>query len=364
MKNKSDKLGLLVVGCGYWGVNYLRVFNELPRSRVVAICDPRLERLQEMGRRYPDAILTTNIEEALAFREVDAAVICTGATTHFDVARKCLMAGKYVLVEKPMATTVADAQTLLVCAETAGVTLMVGHTFLYNFGIRKIKEYLLRQDMGQIYYLYACRTNLGPIRQDVNALWDLAPHDISIFNYLLDSSPQWVSAVGVNVLQSGHEDVGFVSLGYANNIIGNIHVSWADPNKVRQLVVVGSNKRIVFDDLNTMERVKIYEKGVTRTPPEAASYGEHQFMIRDGDIMSPQIEINEPLKNQCDHFLDCVLQGHRPLTDGWAGAAVVKVLTAIDLSIAQHGAPVSIEAPDRQLSYMTNGRNGSIYQGV
>jgi len=343
MNKLTDKVGIAVIGCGYWGVNYVRVFHELPGAQVVAICDGRSERLQEMGKRFPHARQTTDVAELLQWPGIDAVVICTGATTHFAVAQRCLQAGKHVLVEKPMATTVADARQLVACAKAQRVTLMVGHTFLYNAGIRKVKEYMQRADMGQIYYLYARRTNLGPIRQDVNALWDLAPHDVSIFNYLLDQRPRWVSAVGAHVLQNCREDVGFISLGYANETIGNIHVSWAEPNKVRELVVVGSSKRIVFDDLNAVERVKIYEKGVTPTAREASTYGEYQFQIRDGDIFSPSVAVSEPLKEQCNHFLECVTQGLRPLTDGQAGVAVVQVLQAIEQSVAQHGAPVTIE---------------------
>lgn len=341
-KQGSDKIGVAVVGCGYWGINYLRVFNELANSEVVAICDQRKERLQEIGSRYPGAVLATDLDEALQIPGVDAVIVCTGATTHFDVTKAALVAGKHVLVEKPMATTVEDCQDLIALSEMYNRTLMVGHTFIYNSGIRKVKEHLQRADMGEIYYLYSCRTNLGPIRYDVNALWDLAPHDVSIFNYLLERSPQWVSAVGAKVLRSDNQDVGFVSLGYGDNVIGNIHVSWADPNKVRQLVVVGSNRRIVFDDLNALERVKIFEKGVVRRPPEASTFGEHQFMMRDGDIYSPQVEVNEPLKTQCTHFLECLRTGQRPVTDGWAGMEVVKVLSAIDQSIALNGAPVTL----------------------
>ena len=348
MKNQSDKIGIAVVGCGYWGINYLRVFNELAGSEVVAICDQRKERLQEIGQRYPGAVLKTELDEALQIPGVDAIVVGTGATTHFDIAKAALSAGKHVLVEKPMATTVQDCHDLIALAKMYNRTLMVGHTFLYNSGIRKVKENLSRDDMGQIYYLYSTRTNLGPIRYDVNALWDLAPHDVSIFNYLLGRSPEWVSAVGANVLGSENQDVGFVSMGYGKNVIGNIHVSWADPNKVRQLVVVGSNRRIVFDDLNALERVKIYEKGVVRRAPEANTFGEHQFMMRDGDIYSPNVEINEPLKTQCLHFLDCLANDKSPLTDGWAGMEVVKVLTAIDQSIAQNGAPIWLNKTDEQ----------------
>jgi predicted dehydrogenase len=224
------------------------------------------------------------------------------------------------------------------------VTLMVGHTFLYNAGIRKVKECINPDDMGQIYYLYSCRTNLGPIRKDVNVLWDLAAHDISIFNYLLDSTPEWVSAVGAKVLHNTREDVGFVSLGYRNNVMGNIHVSWADPNKVRNLVVVGSQRRVVFDDLNVQEQVRIYEKGVTSAVPGDATFGEQQLLMRDGDIISPHIQASEPLKAQCNHFLDCITRGTQPLTNGQSGLDVVRVLAAIDVSIQRSGAPVYIDS--------------------
>lgn len=338
----DKKIGVAILGCGYWGVNYVRVFNEVSNARVAVICDQRMERLQEIGQRYPGAALTTDIAEALTMPGVDAAIICTGATTHFHVAQECLLRDKHVLVEKPLTTCVAHAQTLIELAEQHSVTLMVGHTFLYNAAVRKVKEYLKPDNIGDVYYLYASRTNLGPIRHDVNALWDLATHDVSIFDFLLEETPEWVSAVGSRVLRNGHEDVGFISLGYRNNVVGNIHVSWADPNKVRQLVVVGSNKRIVFDDLNTVERVKVYEKGVSCAPQEAATYGEFSLLMRDGDIISPRIEVSEPLKNQCNHFVDCIRNQKRPLTDGRAGLEVVKVMTAIDQSVAHQGAPVSI----------------------
>lgn len=343
MQKNSAEIGIAIVGCGYWGVNYIRVFNELPNAKVVVVCDQRVERLQEIKRRFPDVQVTTELDRALEIASVTAVVICTGATTHFAVASCCLAAGKHVLIEKPMATNIEDIKVLSRLADSKQLALMVGHTFLYNAGIRKLKEYITQAEIGQIYYLYARRTNLGPIRQDVNSAWDLAPHDVSIFNYLLDSTPLWVSAVGANVLHNPQQDVSFVSLGYQNNIIAHIHVSWVEPNKVREVVVVGGNSRIVFDDLNTTERVKIYKKGISAKTTEATNYGEHQLQICDGEIISPPIETSEPLKNQCNHFLESISQGKRPLTDARAGLEVVKVLIAIDRSIEQNGAPVWIE---------------------
>ena len=341
----KETLGVAVVGCGYWGVNYVRVFSELAGARVEVICDSREERLREVGRRFPEASLETSLTDALQREGVDAAVICTGATTHHDVAARCLEAGKHVLVEKPIATTVDDAQALLDLATSQGVTLMVGHTFLYNAGVQKVKDYVDQGDLGQLRYLYARRTNLGPIRHDVNAIWDLAPHDISVFNHLLGGEPAWVSAVGIRALGSVREDAGFISLGYPGGVVGNIHVSWADPNKVRELVVVGSDKRVAFDDTNMLEQVRVFEKGVTLEQGEATSYGEYHLRMRDGDIISPKVTVSEPLKNQCQHFLDCVNQGAKPRTDARAGLEVVRTLAAIDRSTEQNGAPVSISTP-------------------
>jgi predicted dehydrogenase len=338
----ADQLGIAIIGCGYWGINHVRVFSELPESRVVVVCDRRTDRLQEVGRRFPGVELTAEVDDALRLDGVDATVVCTEATSHYRVARRCLATGRHVLTEKPMTTAVAEAEELIALAESRGVTLMVGHTFLYNPGIRKVKTYIKQAEVGQVYYLYARRTNLGPIRKDVNALWDLAPHDVSIFNYLLDGVPEWVNAVGARILRNSREDVGFISLGYPDGIVGHVHVSWADPNKVREVVVVGSNKRIVFNDLSTLERVRVFEKGVAPAPSEASSYGEYHFLTRDGDIISPKIEVSEPLKNQCSHFLQCVTQGSCPLTDGREGLEVVRVMEAVDRSIERKGAPVEV----------------------
>jgi predicted dehydrogenase len=236
---------------------------------------------------------------------------------------------------------VAEAEDLLAVAESQSAILMVGHTFIFNAGIRKVKEYNQLGD-GRVYYAYARRTNLGPIRRDVNALWDLAPHDIAIFNYLLDSVPQWVSAVGGRVLRNCREDVGFITLGYPDNILGHIQVSWADPNKAREVVIVRSDRRIVFNDLNGSEQVRVFEKGVSAIEPEPLNYGESRFQIRDGDIISPRVEPSEPLKNQCRHFLECVLQGKRPITGGPEGRDVVQVLEAVNRSIERNGQQVEI----------------------
>jgi predicted dehydrogenase len=340
----SDQIGIAFFGFGYWGGNYVRVIRELPNAWDVVVCDQRDERLKEAERRFSGLSLTTSVDEALADDRVQAAIICTNARAHFDIARRCLLAGKHVLVEKPITTTTEEAEELINLAESRGLTLMVGHTFLYNEGIRKVKEYVDQHRLGQVYYLYAVRTNMGPIRQDVNALWDLATHDVSIFNYLMDDIPKWVNAVGMRVLKNPNEDVGFITLGYRNGIIGHIHVSWADPNKVRQVVVVGSEKRVLFNDLEPMERVRVFEKGVEPVMgDEESSFSEYQFVMRDGDVISPRIPFGEPLKNQCIHFLDCVQEGKPPLSHARSGLDVVRVMQAIDESIAKHGMQIEVK---------------------
>jgi predicted dehydrogenase len=339
----AKPVGIAVVGCGYWGMNYVRIFNELMESRVVAVCDQSAERLKEASRRFPEVYLTTQVDDAAAQPGVDAVVVCTEATTHFNVTRRLLLAAKHVLVEKPLTTVAADAEKLMDLAESNSAILMVGHTFVFNAGVRKVKE-LMREGDGRVYYLYARRTNLGPIRRDVNALWDLAPHDIAIFNYLLESTPQWVSAVGGKVLRNCRDDVGFISLGYPDNVLAHVHVSWADPDKAREVVVVKSDKRIVFNDLNGVEQVRVFEKGVSPVEQEPLNYGEFRFEIRDGDIVSPRIEPVEPLKHQCRHFLECIRTGKRPISSGAEGRDVVRVLEAVNRSIECKGLQVEVES--------------------
>jgi predicted dehydrogenase len=352
VRTRQRQLGVLVIGCGHWGRHYVRVFRDLPDTRVVAVCDPSLEQLESVAAKFPDVILTQRLEDALQLPGIDCAVVATQASTHFEVASECLEADKPVLVEKPLTTTSADADALVELAESRGLTLMVGHTFVYNAAVRKMREYLLSGALGDIYYLYARRTSLGPIRTDVNALWDLASHDVSIFNYLLGTGPDWVSAVGARVLRNEREDVGFVSIGYPGGVVAHVHVSWADPNKTRELVVVGSEKQVVFDDLNTRERVRVFSKGVRVVAPVNPSYGEFMFQLRDGDIVSPLIEASEPLQNECAHFIRCLQTGDKPLTDGIQGLRAVRVMEAIDRSIARGGVPASL-SEEREV-----GRNG------
>ena len=269
-------------------------------------------------------------------------MIATPASTHEALVRASLAAGRHVLVEKPMALQCAGSETLCDLADTCGRVLMVGYTFLYNAGVRKMKEMMVAEQFGQPYYLHATRTNLGPIRQDVNAAWDLAPHDLAIFSFLLDEQPLWASAVGTRVLKTNREDIAFATLGFKNDVVGNIHVSWADPNKVREVVAVGSRRRVVFDDLNNVERVRVFERGVSAGEPASDSFGEFKLLVRDGDIISPKVEPSEPLKNQCADFVRAIITGTPPLADGRFGAGVVRALVAIETSMRANGAAVEV----------------------
>ena len=336
--------GVAVLGCGYWGINYVRVLAELPDAETIVICDRRQNRLDEVRKRFPTVSVTRDIDEALAMPEVEAAIIATEAGTHYDLTRRALLSGKDVLVEKPLTLKVSHADELIAIAEERKRLLLVGHTFLYNTGIRRIKEYIDSEEIGRVYYAYSRRTSLGPIRHDVNAIWDLAAHDVAIFNYLLGAQPEWVSGVGAKVLQNSREDVGFISLGYPEGLVGHIHVSWADPNKVREVVIVGSDKRVVFNDLDPIERVRVFDKGVKAVHvDEPIGYGE-TFQMRDGDITSPALPILEPLKHQVGHFIHGVRRGEQPYTDARQGRAVVEVMEAIERSIAHFGVPVPVGA--------------------
>lgn len=333
-----------IIGCGMWGQKYVRVFDELLESQVTAVCDQDETRLKIIRQRYPQVEFFKSHSDLLTYGNIDAVVVATQATSHYGMTRAALMAHKHVLVEKPFVLENREGQDLIELAERNKLTLMVGHVFLYNSGIRKLKQYLGDggHGIGDVYYLYATRTSLGPIRNDVNVVWDLATHDISIFSYLLNEQPHHASAKAAKVLRNCREDVAFITLTYPNGVIANIHVSWADPNRVREVVIVGSQKRVVFDDIEMLEKVRVYEKSVVCSGKDTESFGEFVLSMRDGDIISPKVEMSEPLQNQCNHFIECIRQRVKPLTDGQNGLEVVKVINAIQESIRNDGTNVEV----------------------
>jgi predicted dehydrogenase len=339
-KDQDGHIG--VIGCGHWGPNHIRVFSSLSGSRVVAVADHDSNRLNSMAVVYPQIRLMNDYQELLKQDPLDAVVVATPTRTHYKIAREAIECGKHVLVEKPLCQTVAEGEQLVRLASQRGVVLMVGQVFLFHNGILKLKELLEFGDLGKIYYIGAIRTNLGPIRQDVNAVYDLASHDLSIFNFLLGSGPHEVSAVGEAFLQTGIEDIAFISLSYPNNVLARIHASWLDPRKVREITIVGDKKMVTWDDLATLGTVQIYDKGVVR---EAyyEDYGHFQLLAREGDIMIPRIKLEEPMKNQARYFLSAIRKGTADVSDGKSGLEVVRAIEAIQQSLKGRGAPVKVQ---------------------
>ena len=338
----QETLVVAVIGAGHWGPHYLRLFSMMPGVSVGLCCDRDPGRLSEISALYPFIPTSTDPEMAFGSDDVDAVVIATPVSTHVEIGENALRAGKDVLLEKPISLDSGEGMKLVEIAKKHERVLMVNHTFLYNPGIRKMKELVDGGSLGQLYYLHSTRTHLGLIRNDVDVLWDLAPHDISIFSYLLDSQPLGVNAVGKSFLKEGRHDVAFATLFYPHDVIANIHVSWIDSNKERSVVVVGSERRVVFNDLNNLERIKIFEKGISVEKP-VTDFGEFQLLLRDGDIISPRIDPVEPLRLMCNHFVECVRTRGKPFTDGRSGVEVVKVMEAIEESSSKSGSYVAVQ---------------------
>ena len=356
-----------VVGAGYWGPNLIRNLAELPGSPLAAVADANPTRLDYIRARYPAVALYDAGATLFNTPGIDAVVIATPAETHHALAREALLAGKHVFVEKPLATSGLQCLELARIADDRSLTLMAGHTFVHNDALRWTKHQLNAGTLGDVHYLYSRRLNLGQIRQDINVVWNLAPHDISIMGFLLDARPNRVSCAGYAYIQNGVEDVAFVTLEYPPVTPGgtprsaHIHVSWLDPHKVREVVVVGTRQMIVYDDVDPDRVIQVYDKGVDRVPvPEstagkpgghattdprerAETYGEFKLLLRWGDLHIPRLRLGEPLRNEMAHFVHCVATGARPVTDAVNGWEVVRVLEACDASLRGRGAPVEID---------------------
>lgn len=334
-------IGIGVIGCGRWGPNYIRNFDNFPDVAVLQCCDLETNRLESLRERYRNITMTGDYHEILDNSDIDAVVIATPASTHYQIAKDSLLAGKDTLVEKPLALDVKQVMALADIARKTDKVLMTGHIFVYNDYVAKVKE-IISDGFGRIRYMCATRTNLGPVRQDVNVIWDLAVHDVSIFLYLLESAPTEVSATGHTYLQENIEDVAFINMSFPDGVLANIRVSWLDPRKVRMMSIIGTEKMVVFDDIDNYEPIRIYNKGVDNSK-EYDSFGEFQLRFRDGDIVSPKVVAGEPLRNQCAHFLECVRTRSEPITNGANTCEVVKTLCAIQESAKLHGAPVEVK---------------------
>jgi len=344
----SSPVCVAVIGCGAWGPNHARVFDTLPDSRLVAAADVDRGQLERMGVVHPDLRLETDYLTLVRDNRIEAVVVATPTGTHYAIVKAALEAGKHVLCEKPLCESEQQGKELGELAGRTRTVLMVGHTFLFNPGLNKIKELVVSGEIGQFRYLSSVRTNLGPVRRDVNAAYDLAAHDIAIFNWLLETEPEMVSAIGASFLQPGIEDVVLISMKYPNNVLASVHASWLDPKKVRQITVVGSLRMATWNDLELSTPVAIYEKGFD-VQTSTSDYGEFlRLAMWDGDVRLPKVQLEEPLKVQARSFLSAV-RGRTPLDRSGPefSVGVVRVLEAVGKSLEMNGQPITI--PTRRL---------------
>ena len=337
----ADKINLAVVGSGYWGPNLIRNIAGLPDATLHTICDVNPKALQSAAERYPGVTTTPNFADVLADANIQGVVLATPAHLHAEMGRQALEAGKHLMVEKPLSLHAADAWTLVELARAKNLRLMVGHVFEYNPAVIVLRDLVARGELGKVLYLYSARLNLGIVRDDLNAMWNLAPHDFSIINYVLDKTPVKVTARGFRLLGRTLEDVAFVTLEYPGGEVAHIHVSWLDPGKVRSMTVVGESKMAVYDDVSDV-RLKIYDKGVMpdKLPND---FGEFKLITRGGDILIPKIDTTEPLRAECAHFVECIRTGSTPKSDGVDGYRVVQMLEAAQQSMEHDGAVVEIK---------------------
>ena len=334
-------IGVGVVGCGYWGPNVIRNFIALPGADLRVVCDVDAARLEPLARLYPAVRTARDFREVLDAPDVDAIAICTPVATHFALAEAALKAGKHVLVEKPLTDSVETAEALVELADRSGRILQVDHTFVYNSAVQKIREIIDAGEIGDLLYVDCVRVNLGLFQRDVNVLWDLAAHDVSIISYLIDSPPLWVSAVG-SAHYGNLESQAYVTIKFDDSLIAHLHVNWLAPVKLRSTLIGGSRQMIVYDDLDPSEKIRIYEKGVTLNS-DAGARERALVDYRLGDMFAPHLAKSEPLGLACDAFLESIRTGTPSLTDGRAGLGVVRILEAAQRSLRKDGDRVSLE---------------------
>jgi predicted dehydrogenase len=348
-----------VVGCGYWGPNLVRNFRSLPGCHLKMMCDVSAARLETLQSLYPEVMAEMKFDHMLNGVGLDAVAIATSVKSHFPMAKASLLAGKHVLIEKPMAASAAQCEELIETARQMGLVLMVGHTFLYSPAVRKIKEIVDRGDLGDIRYICGRRLNLGLYQKDINVAWDLAPHDISIILHLLQQLPESVNCRGSAHITPGIEDVTSMTLNFGKDRSAIIHSSWLDPRKVREMTIVGSKRMIVYDDVAPLEKLRIFDSRVER-PPHYDTFAEFQYSYHYGDISSPFLKQEEPLKVECLHFLDCIRESKSPLTCGARGLELVRILEASSASLKLNGAAIPLLPPDAGLSPTIHASNPAV----
>ncbi len=339
-------INIAIIGCGYWGPNLLRNFQDIGNVQVTLVVDLDNDRLAYAAEKYPKIRVSKDYHDAFA-GDIDAIVIATQPTNHYQLTKEALEHNKHVLVEKPLAMSVSEAEELVRMADARDCILMVGHTFEYNPAVRLLKREIDCGTIGKPYYFYTQRLNFGIVRQDVSSLWSLAPHDISILNYLIGGMPERVAAHGFDFIQPQLADVVFMVLHYPGGVKAHVQVSWLDPRKVRSLTVVGSEKMIVYDDMAD-SKIQIYDKGIKRQNIDESlgpydDFGKYQLIKSAGDVTFPKIDFTEPLRSECEEFIECITESRRPQADGLNGLQVVSVLEAADRSIKTGGEEVVIE---------------------
>lgn len=332
-------VGIAVIGAGAWGKNHIRVFSEIPNVRLKYICDNDPSKLSSINKTYPQSEGILDLKPILQDPEVRGVVVASSAVSHYALSKELLLANKDVLVEKPIALSSQDAEEMIAISQDHGRVLMVGHLLIYHSVVDRLKQMIVSGELGKIHYVYTQRVNLGVIRQDENALWSFAPHDLSVILHLFEERPIIVSAHGESYIQKGIEDVVFLSLQFSDGKMANIHLSWLDPHKLRKVTIVGSKKMVVFDDMEASEKLKIYDKGVGS--PSYATYGEY-LSLRFGDIVIPNIKMVEPLRAEAEHFIRCIESRINPKTGGQDGLEVVRILTAAQQSLEKKGVPINL----------------------
>jgi predicted dehydrogenase len=333
-----NRIPVGVIGAGYWGPNLIRNFSACPLTELTTVCDASPARLEAIGRTNGHLKLVTSVDQ-LIDQKVEAVAIATPVSTHFNLAQRCLEAGLHVLIEKPLAATAREARALIDLAERHGRILMVDHTYLFSNAVRRVKELVDQGELGDLYYVDSIRINLGLFQRDVNVVWDLAPHDLSIVDHILGAPARSISAWGCAHADPNIEDIAYVNVDYGDQLLANFHVNWLSPVKVRQIIFAGSRKSLIFNELNTTEPIKVYDRGIEL----GAGPEERQKLLvgyRTGDIWSPQIEAGEALQSVVRHFAECIREGQTPLSDGHLGLRVVQLLEAATRSIRAQGGRV------------------------
>src|SRR6266481_159414 len=338
------KIALGVIGCGYWGPLLVRNFKSLPDCQLKMVCDVNAARLKHLGTLYPDVEGMSNSQQLLNGSNLDAVVIATPVQHHYSLAKASLLAGKHTFIEKPMASSSAECEELIDIAERNGLILMVDHTFLYSSPVQKIAEIVQAGDLGDIRYINCRRLNLGLFQKDINVAWDLAPHDISIILHILDEFPTVINCQGNAHITPGVEDVTNMSLSFRRKRFATIQSSWLEPRKIREMTIVGTRRMIVYDDLRTREKIRIYDVRVER-PPHYDTFAEFHYAYHYGDSYIPRFQQEEPLNVACRHFIDCIETNSRPLTGGRQGLEMVRILEAASASLKMNGAPVTFSQP-------------------